>query len=627
MTSADSKPGPAQRCDLAILTVIEIELRQVLKAFGLSNHKPKILHHRQYWETTIYSKNTQQHLQIVIGNVSRAGLVPAALRTSRFLRDYEPTMLILVGIAAGCRENTRIGAILWPRNILNVSQTEEHEKGKKYRTNHHYPSPEVVEMMQTRLVDEAELAALTALIVGTDAAAGDVSEDAYGLEVLPAPKVQDAVVACADTLVRNAKLFPKLKKLDPQVKAFEMESVGMVLAIEDTGRHTPWLQIRAVSDFGDPKKNNSWQPYAAAAAAAFIRLFAEGVFNPELIDGVQPQQDNPLPVTPKAPAALSSASAAMSAQASERPLPAHPVAQEFEELRQRWRLRRDTTVTEKLRELCDNLESRQAPPTVQVRVLRFTAKLTLEVDKNQDAATLLAQRADALGEPSRVLQSLFASKENPLKGAKLLETPTTLEEWNQRILFLIQAKELDKALEEWNVPPEGVGPDVESYRLRALMLVSKKRLAEAHAAFGKIETKHKEVFAVRFVGAILDYFEAISTAAPDGAFQVVPVPVSPDFIKRDKSSLEALDRAEIGFRALVDCTPVRSDVYFELQHWRLSTLVSQPLRRVEAEALCTQLLVENPGDPQVMAIAAVHSLPVDQDSNIAALSAILNVQI
>jgi nucleoside phosphorylase len=627
MTSADSKPGPAQRCDLAILTVIEIEHRQVLKAFGLTEQKRRIVNHRSYWETTLYSKNTQRQLRLVIGNVSRAGLVPAALRTLRFLDDYEPTMLVLVGIAAGCRENVRIGGIVWPRNVLNISQIEEHTQGKKFRPDHHKPCGEVSDMMQTWAADEAELAALTVRILGEPFVVDPNWKDTFGDEVIVPPKVQECVIACADTLVRNAKVFSRLKKLDPQVKAFEMESAGMVLAIEDSGRRTAWLQIRGISDFGDHKKHDSWQPYAAAAAAAYVRLFAESGFNPELITGMQPQLDEALVVSPTASALPSSASLAMSAHASERALPAHPVAHEFDELRQRWRVHRDVDVIQKLRGLCETMGSQQTPPAVQARILRFTARLTLDVEKNENAAVLLAKKADALGEPSRVMQALFAAKESPLSGANVLEAPTTLEEWNQRMLFLLQANQIDKVLEQWNAPPEGVGPDVESYRLRTLALISKKRLSEARTVFGTIPTKHKDLFAVRFVGPILDYFEAISTAAPDGAFQIAPVAISPDFIKRDKSSLKALDHAETGFKTLLDGTPTRGDVYFELQHWRLVALVSQPLRRIEAEELCTQLLIENPGDPQVMAIAAVHSLPVEQDSNIAALAAKLNVQI
>ena len=137
-------------CDLAILTVIEVEHRHMLAAFGRSESRGKPLGRLLYWETSIYSQCMQRDLKTVIGNVAQAGLVAATLRTVRFLQDFQPTMLILAGIAAGWRKKHRIGDVVWPRRILDLSQTEEHAGGeRKFRPTHHDPPAEVQQMMQT----------------------------------------------------------------------------------------------------------------------------------------------------------------------------------------------------------------------------------------------------------------------------------------------------------------------------------------------------------------------------------------------------------------------------------------------------------------------------------------------
>jgi hypothetical protein len=51
-------PEPPQPCDLAILTVIEIELRHVLRAFDIHLQRAVVIDRRQYWETKLLSKQT-----------------------------------------------------------------------------------------------------------------------------------------------------------------------------------------------------------------------------------------------------------------------------------------------------------------------------------------------------------------------------------------------------------------------------------------------------------------------------------------------------------------------------------------------------------------------------------------
>ncbi len=620
-------PEPPQPCDLAILTVIEIELRHVLRAFDIQPQRVQVIDRRQYWETKILSKQTGKQLRIVVGNIARAGLVPAALRTTRFLRDFDPTMVLLVGIAAGCRDDLRIGAVVLPRNILNVSQTEEHATGKKFRTDHHKPSSEVSDMLQSWSVDPAEHAKLAGNILGNPPKFGEGSTDHRGPELHDAPVASDSVIACGDMLVRDAKLFPTLKALDPQVRAFEMESGGMVMAIEDSGRRAKWLQIRGISDFGDEKKHNSWQPYAAAAAASYARLFAENCFNPELITGVQPDAESTLTASQPSVGSHPAPGTSLQVPTSEQPLPAHPLAKQYDEIRQAWRYGRDAGVLPKLRAMCDALDGSNAPGTLQARILRFTARLELELEKNPVRAKELDQQAAQVGDSSRLISALIAAESNPVEGAKILAGPTTLEEWNQRILLLLVGKSYDDALAELDQPPEGVGPDVESRRLRALALMTKKQLIAAKEEFQKIDAKHLGVFGIKLTGAMLRYFEAISPAAPAAVFEPTPLPVVPEFIKRDERSLIALDQAEREFRELLGPTAAGSALYLELQHWRLCALAGHPARRAQAEELCAQLLQENPGDPVVLQIAEVHRLPVDRDTEITALAKKLNISL
>lgn len=52
-----------------------------------------------------------------------------------------------------------------------------------------------------------------------------------------------------------------------------MESAGVASAALGAVKRIGFLAIRAICDFADHRKNDNWQNYAAASAAAFLRAF------------------------------------------------------------------------------------------------------------------------------------------------------------------------------------------------------------------------------------------------------------------------------------------------------------------------------------------------------------------
>lgn len=65
MSALDAQPPP-QECDLAILTVIDSELKQVLKAFGIAEKRGQSLGSRYYWDATVNSRDLQRPLKVVM---------------------------------------------------------------------------------------------------------------------------------------------------------------------------------------------------------------------------------------------------------------------------------------------------------------------------------------------------------------------------------------------------------------------------------------------------------------------------------------------------------------------------------------------------------------------------------
>ncbi|KAK6329984.1 hypothetical protein TWF718_003411 [Orbilia javanica] len=79
------------------------------------------------------------------------------------------------------------------------------------------------------------------------------------------PIIHIGKIACADTVMKSGKHRDKIAKQEKAI-GFEMEGAGV-------WSHGQCLIIKGVSDYSDSHKNNKWQHYAAATAAAGAKAF------------------------------------------------------------------------------------------------------------------------------------------------------------------------------------------------------------------------------------------------------------------------------------------------------------------------------------------------------------------
>jgi nucleoside phosphorylase len=77
------------------------------------------------------------------------------------------------------------------------------------------------------------------------------------------PQIHYGLIASGNQVVKSAVVRDKLGR-ELGVLCFEMEAAGLMDGF-------PCLVIRGVSDYADSHKNNDWQAYAAAVAAAYAK--------------------------------------------------------------------------------------------------------------------------------------------------------------------------------------------------------------------------------------------------------------------------------------------------------------------------------------------------------------------
>lgn len=78
-------------------------------------------------------------------------------------------------------------------------------------------------------------------------------------------KIHYGTIVSGNQVMKNGKTRDQLSKDLKRVLCFEMEAAGLMNTL-------PCLVVRGICDYADSHKNKRWQPYAAAAAAAYAKV-------------------------------------------------------------------------------------------------------------------------------------------------------------------------------------------------------------------------------------------------------------------------------------------------------------------------------------------------------------------
>jgi len=89
------------------------------------------------------------------------------------------------------------------------------------------------------------------------------------------PVIHYGLIGSANQVMRYGVTREKLRQ-EWGIICFEMEAAGLM-------DNFPCLVIRGICDYSDTHKNESWQPYAAATAAAYAKELL-GVISPVQVD-------------------------------------------------------------------------------------------------------------------------------------------------------------------------------------------------------------------------------------------------------------------------------------------------------------------------------------------------------
>ncbi|HYT35643.1 MAG TPA: hypothetical protein VEL49_00585 [Ktedonobacteraceae bacterium] len=103
------------------------------------------------------------------------------------------------------------------------------------------------------------------------------------------PKLHYGLIGSSNMLLKEPQLRDRLRD-EYKVRAIEMEGSGIATATWMSG-DAGYLLIRGICDYCDSHKNDMWQGYAAAVAAAYARALIESI-PMDVEASAAPQQSN-----------------------------------------------------------------------------------------------------------------------------------------------------------------------------------------------------------------------------------------------------------------------------------------------------------------------------------------------
>ncbi len=267
--------------DVGIVTVLtDCELPAILNAFHiLPTTKPNNIERGvRYWEVSLMNFNLERSLKIVITAIGEPGNSGASAVTSEIIKVYAPSLVCLVGIAAGVKEKLSLGDIVISKYILGY-ETEKLLPGDNEGKPNHKEVPFSVRQDVKHfisLINHEELEEkISKQIKSLD------SNKLPPADLIPiSRKIKEEIVIASGEKIFGDGSLSHLAKMyhDTRVLAGEMEGIGFAVSADRA--NCSWIVIRGISDYGDPmskdgRYKDKFHNIASIASAEVLKSFLE----------------------------------------------------------------------------------------------------------------------------------------------------------------------------------------------------------------------------------------------------------------------------------------------------------------------------------------------------------------
>lgn len=263
-----------QQKDFVVVFALPIELAAFLQYFPTYEKTQSSLN--ELYHLKVEKRDGRGAYRICAFALPRMGNYEATLATSRAIDVWRPRHVILGGIAGGVKQDDfKLGDLLIAEEVIAYEPGKETEHGTERRFRTIRPAEELVQLAKQLPIDTW---ALKSKVERPDGKTDRII-----------PKVRFGVVVSGEKVISRAgwakeikaDLKSKLGTPTSLIAGVEMEGYGVALAAYRAETLPGMLMAKAICDWADGQKNDTWQKYAAHVSASFIAaLIANSKFDP-----------------------------------------------------------------------------------------------------------------------------------------------------------------------------------------------------------------------------------------------------------------------------------------------------------------------------------------------------------
>jgi adenosylhomocysteine nucleosidase len=250
-------PGRTMTAEVGVLTVINPEIQAVVAALRqMYDYRERRLPDGPLaYEAWLPGRHGRQ-VRVAAVQTLEQGNEQAALAYRRLVEQYNPAIVLLVGVAGGVAERVRIGDVVLGDQVISYDHRRETAEGTLRRGRAQAVSAE----LGHRLNEFFTAVPSEQLRPGNGTFALHRGPVGSG----------NAVVTDAGSEIRRW-----LYEFHEKVLAVETESAGVAQSFHESVRQDGvrgWLTIRGISDTADKAKDDSYQTLAAGHAAEVMAM-------------------------------------------------------------------------------------------------------------------------------------------------------------------------------------------------------------------------------------------------------------------------------------------------------------------------------------------------------------------
>lgn len=249
--------------DCAIITAVEIEMNSVLNC-GLEWIPLKVEGDTTTYYQSVCTRNDID-IKLVVAQQHQMGMVAASVLSSKLITNFNPKLICMLGIAAGRQGEVELGDIIIASESWDYGsgKIEAEKSGEGYVLEpepHQIPiEPSLKEYLMGNFED-----ILYDIRKKWNSSNGNRQDRDIKIHI--GPMASGAAVIQNENVVTQF-ILPQNRK----VLGIDMETYAVYFSACNTKKQkTTFLSIKAVCDYANQYKNNTYQNYSAFASTNFF---------------------------------------------------------------------------------------------------------------------------------------------------------------------------------------------------------------------------------------------------------------------------------------------------------------------------------------------------------------------